>query len=131
PPQWTPLESQNGFWARIMVVTVEPLAMVPVTAALATGIELAPAAAPPEPTVKPWPATVTVESPATATESAATGIAAMLPLNAAVVEVRLGSSGGRSSLLRKPPLIVRPLCHVYTPPARKKQPADPPIFGSA
>jgi len=46
----------------------------------------------------------------TAELSAATGIEATVPLKADLVEVTTGSSGGLSSLLVNPPLMVKPLC---------------------
>jgi len=91
-----------------MVTTSVPLAMVPVTAWLLTGIEVLPEAAPAEVTVKACPPTVTVEFAGTATLNAATGMAVMVPVKAEVVAVRFGSSGGRSSLLMKPPNVVNP-----------------------
>ena len=108
PAQPTPFESQNCFGALAIVVTVDPLGIVPVTDWLLTGIEVAPEGAPADATVKAWPATVTVDPPGTAATNAVTGKAVMVPLNAAVVAVRAGSSGGRSSLLTKPPFWVNP-----------------------
>ena len=65
------------------------------------------------------PATVTVELPGTATSSTLTGMDVIVPLSAAVVAARSGSSGARSSLLTKPPLSVKPALKSYTPAARK------------
>src|SRR6266851_5604634 len=112
PPQLTPLESQNWLAARESVTTVVPVAMVPETAWLLTGIEVAAAAAPAAVTVNACPAKMTLVPPATATLSAVTGIDATVPVRSEVVATRLGSSGGRSSLLVSPPLIVMPACHL-------------------
>jgi hypothetical protein len=85
------------------------MAIVPVTAWLLTGIEVAPETAPADVAVNTWPEVVTLELPGTATLRAATGIDVMLPLRAApLVVVRAGSSGGLSSLLVRPPLMVNP-----------------------
>jgi hypothetical protein len=108
PAQRTPFESQNCFGDLAIVVTVDPLEIVPVTDWLLTGIEVAPEGAPVDATVKAWPATVTVDPPGTAATNADTGIAVMIPLSDEVVAVRAGSSGGRSSLLTKPPFWVNP-----------------------
>jgi len=93
------------------VATVDPLAIVPVTAWLLTGIEVAPEAAPAD-VVKTWPEIVTLEPEGTEALRAATGIAVGLPLRTDLVDVTTGSSGGLSSLLVNPPLMVNPLCKV-------------------
>src|SRR5713226_1756533 len=114
-----------------MVTAVLPVAIVPLTDALTTGIDVDPDAAPAAVTVNDCPATMTVELPGTATLSALTGIELMLPLRAAAVAARFGSSGGRSSLLTKPLLSVNPAEKSYTPLARKKHLEDPVRFGFA
>ncbi len=106
--QPTLFESQNWIGDLAIVVTVDPLAIVPVIVVLLTGIEVAPKAAPADVTEKAWPAIVAVDPPGTPATSAMTGIAVTLPLRGAVVAVRAGSSGGRSSLLMKPPFWVNP-----------------------
>jgi len=106
------VDIQNWLFARTSVTAVVPAAIVPVTAWLFTGIEIAPDAAPAEDTVKSWPETVTFDPPGIPTLSARTAIELIVPLRDAVVAVKLGSSGGRSSLLTNPPLSVRPACHV-------------------
>ena len=50
--QLTPFESQNCFGDLAIVVTVDPLEIVPVTDWLLTGIEVAPEGAPADVTVK-------------------------------------------------------------------------------
>jgi hypothetical protein len=106
----TPFESQNWLLAALaLVATVDPLAIVPVTAWLVTEIEVAPAAAVAD-AVNTWPEIVTLEVPGSAALSAATGIEVTLPLRSDLVDVTTGSSGGLSSLLVNPPLMVNPLC---------------------
>jgi hypothetical protein len=90
---------------------VVPAGNVPETAWLLTGIVVAPDGAPAE-TVKAWPETITFDPPGIATLNAVTGIEATVPLKAALVAVKLGSSGGRSSLLMNPPFSVNPACQV-------------------
>jgi hypothetical protein len=51
-PQPTLFESQNWFGDLAIVVTVDPLAIVPATVVLLTGIEVAPTAAPADVTEK-------------------------------------------------------------------------------
>jgi len=65
PPQLTLFESQNWFGDLAILVTVDPLAIVPVTLVLLTGIEVAPKAAPADATEKAWPAIVAVDPPGT------------------------------------------------------------------
>src|SRR4029077_11373639 len=100
--------SQNWFAARDIVTTTLPLGIVPETAWLLTGIAVAPDGAPGELTLKAWPPRRTEVLAEIATPRAATGMEVMLPESAAVVDARNGSSGGRSSLLTKPPRIVNP-----------------------
>ena len=97
PPQPTPLEFQNWLAERESVTTVVPVGIVPLTAWLLTGIEVAAAAAPAEVTVNACPATMTLVPPATATLNAVTGIDATVPVTADVVATRPGSSGARRS----------------------------------
>jgi len=113
--QPTPFESQNCCSA--LTPRNEPLGIAAAADWFrASGINVAPAPAPPLATVKVWPPTETVVDPGTAALNAATGIELTPPLRTAVVDVvfgcpaeaMFGSSGGRSSLLTKPPFWLNP-----------------------
>ena len=113
-PLQLPFRSQN--WGRARTDTNEPLARVPTTLCLLMWISVAPAAAFCD-TVKVWPSTKSNEFCGTAPGSGFTEIWVwFVPESEPLSEVTsgwpaitmLGSSGGRSSLLTKPPFSVIP-----------------------
>ena len=101
--------------------TGAPAAIVPATGWLLTAIAVAPMAALPE--VVRVCAPTRIWNPAgRGSPSGFTGIAVTVPLSAVmvvVIDTTLGSSGGLSSLLMKPPLNLNPACQSYTPPFKK------------
>src|SRR5260370_8349269 len=102
-PQPTLFESQNWFGDLVIVVTIDPLAIVPVTTVLLTGIDVAPNAAPADVTVKAWPAIVAADPPVTAATSAVTGMPLTLPARRALVPPRAAPPPARNPFLTTPP----------------------------